>query len=43
MDTAPPEERINRLLNQLENPGLSAMEIELIERKISVLRSLTSQ
>lgn len=33
------DERIENLLDQLENPGLSVREIEKIERKLAVLRS----
>lgn len=33
------EERIERLLDQLENPGLTSREIELIQQKIEVLRN----
>lgn len=32
------EERIEALLDQLENPGLSQRDIDLIERKIEVLK-----
>ena len=34
------DDRIERLLDQLENPGLSAADIGLIERKIEYLHSL---
>lgn len=30
-------ERRERLLNQLENPGITAQEIKLIEKKLEVL------
>lgn len=34
------EERISRLLDQMENPGLSSEEIEQIEKKIDIIKSL---
>lgn len=34
------EERIERLLDQLENPGLTEPEIERIKLKIEYLRQL---
>jgi hypothetical protein len=38
MDTI--EERIERLLDQLENPHLKPYEVEAIEGKVQFLRSL---
>lgn len=34
------DERVQRLLDQLENPGATAEEIELIEKKIQIIKSL---
>lgn len=34
--------RVERLLNQLENPNLSDSEIDRIEKKIKLLRELES-
>ena len=34
------QERIERLLDQLENPHLSEVEIQRIERKIEMLKKL---
>lgn len=42
MESAPPQERIERLLHQLENPRLSDEEIDRIERKIEILRKSAS-
>lgn len=39
MDNATNEDRIKSLLDQLENPGLTAREIQLIEMKLEVLKS----
>ena len=36
------EERLERLLDQLENPSLSAGEIERLKQKIEYLRTLES-
>lgn len=37
------EQRIERLLDQLENPNLSQCEIDKIEAKLKVLRSQAQQ
>lgn len=34
------QNRIDRLLDQLENPGLTVQDIEKIEQKIEVLKKL---
>lgn len=34
------DERITRLLDQMENPGLTQRELEHIEKKIEILKSL---
>lgn len=39
MDT-PIEQRIERLLNQLENPSLTTQEIEIVKGKIDYLVTL---
>lgn len=42
MESAPQQDRIDRLLHQLENPRLSDEEIDRIERKIEFLRKHAS-
>ena len=34
------DERIARLLDQLENPNITTQEIDKIERKLQILRAL---
>ena len=42
MESAPPQDLIQSLLHQLENPRLSDEEIDRIERKIEILRKSAS-
>lgn len=37
------EERVARLLDQLENPNLSDREIQQIEQKIKILRGVSGE